>query len=301
MENIKRYLKEISKHPLLTPEEEIEVAKKVQKGDQEAKKKMINSNLRFVVHIAKRYDKLGIPLDDLIDEGNIGLMNGVDNFDPSKGFRFLTFAAPHIKGKIIQLIENEGIIVRSDYSAKESQKFKNAREKCFKNFEREPTFDEIANEMNNQRRKNGKNKISVEKVKKIYLFNLAQTISLDTKVSDSSNENTEKTLEDTLECPKSSKEEIYRELDKYFEKSSDKKKADGVLDNLNEREKKILDLRFGLSGGSVKTLEEVGKILGISKVRVGQIEKNLIKKIRNVIKQRAFNNKNNDNSGENSE
>lgn len=266
---IKAYLRDVRPIPLLTAEQEVELARKVQKGDQDAREKMIRSNLRLVISIAKRYINLGVPLSDLIEEGNIGLMKSVEKFDPERGFRFSTYAAWWIKQGISRAIIDQGKMIRVPvYMNEDILKYKKVIEKLTHKFKRKPTIGEIAKKL----------KVSVDKVRNLE-GSIAKMSSLDAPIGDEGDGQVKDIIEDqNIASPD-------EELEKYF----NKERAMGYLDLLNERERKILEMRYGLSDGEAQTLAEIAKVLGISRERVRQIEAGTIKKIRQIIEQKEKN------------
>jgi RNA polymerase primary sigma factor len=263
MDPIKAYLKDVRPIPLLKPEEEIALARQVQEGDQSAREKMIRSNLRLVISIAKRYMNLGVPLSDLIEEGNIGLMKSVEKFDPDKGFRFSTYAAWWIKQGISRAIIDQGKMIRVPvYMNEEILKYKKAIEKLTHKLKRPPTPQETAKKL----------KISIEKVRELE-GSIARMSSLDAPIG----EDGDGLIQDIIE------DENAVAPDEELESIFSKERATGLLDILNERERRIIELRYGLADGDTHTLAEIAKVLGVSRERVRQIEAATIKKIRQYI------------------
>ncbi len=267
MDSIKAYLKDIRPIPLLKPHEEIDLARKIQKGDKDARDKMIRSNLRLVISIAKRYVNLGVPLNDLIEEGNIGLMRSVEKFDPERGFRFSTYAAWWIKQGISRAIIDQGKMIRVPvYMNEEILKYKKCVEKLTHKLKRKPRLAEIAKSL----------KTTVQKVKG-WEGSIARMTSLDAPIGDGGDGQVKDLIEDqNIVGP-----------DEHLEAFFNKERAVGFLEMLNERERKIIDLRYGLSDGDTKTLAEIAKVLGVSRERVRQIEAATIKKIRQVLKDKG--------------
>ncbi|MCA9401790.1 MAG: sigma-70 family RNA polymerase sigma factor [Candidatus Omnitrophica bacterium] len=265
MDPIKAYLKDVRPIPLLTAEEEIELAKRVQKGDKAARDKMIRSNLRLVISIAKRYVNLGVPLSDLIEEGNIGLMKSVEKFDPHKGFRFSTYSAWWIKQGISRAIIDQGKMIRVPvYMNEEILKYKKTVEFLTHKLNRKPRVSEIAKKL----------KIGVDRVRELK-NSIAKMSSLDAPIGESGDGQVKDIIEDqNVVSP-----------DEQLEVFFNKERARGFLDMLNERERKILNMRYGLVDGNTYTLAEIAKKLGVSRERVRQIEAATIKKIRQIIKQ----------------
>lgn len=266
MDPVKAYLKDIRPIPLLTAEEEVTLAKRVQKGDQEARNKMIRSNLRLVISIAKRYINLGVPLSDLIEEGNLGLMKSVEKFDPYRGFRFSTYAAWWIKQGISRAIIDQGKLIRVPvYMNEDILKYKKVVEKLTHKLKRKPRFGEVAKKM----------KVPVDKVRDLE-NSIAKMSSLDAPIGEDGEGQVKDIIEDqNIVGPD-------EELEKFF----NKERAMNFLNMLNERERKILDMRYGISDGEARTLADIAKVLGISRERVRQIEAVTIKKIRQMIQQK---------------
>ena len=266
---IKAYLRDIRPIPLLTAEEEIALARKIQKGDREARDKMIRSNLRLVISIAKRYVNLGVPLSDLIEEGNIGLMKGVEKFDPERGFRFSTYAAWWIKQGVSRAVIDQGKMIRVPvYMNEEILKYKKALEKLTHKLKRKPRFGEVAKKM----------KISVKRVRELEK-SIARMSSLDAPIGESGVGQIKDIIEDSnIISPDA-------QLESFF----DKERALEFLKMLNDRERKIIELRYGLKDGETHTLAEIAKVLGVSRERIRQIEAATIKKIRHIIQQKEQN------------
>ncbi len=260
MENIKSYIKEVRKAPLLTAKEEIELSKKARKGDINSRDKMIRSNLRLVINIAKKYIHLGIPLMDLIEEGNVGLMKAVEKFNPKKGFRFSTYAAWWIKQSITRSVFDQSRTVRIPVYVNELlTKYKKTNERLMGKLKRIPTDAEIAKSM----------RVSIDKITKVRSY-VTKTSSLDAPIDEDGNSE----IMDLVEDKSSANPE--QELNNFFTKE----RLRGLLGNINEREHEILDLRFGLTDGRIRTLAEVSKKLGVSRERIRQIEENALKKLK---------------------
>lgn len=262
---IKAYLKDVRPIPLLTAEEEIELSHKVQKGDSHARERMIKANLRLVISIAKRYVNLGVPLSDLIEEGNIGLMKGVEKFDPDKGYRFSTYAAWWIKQGVSRAIIDQGKMIRVPvYMNEEILKYKKTVEKLTHSLKRKPRVAEIAKRM----------KVTVDRIRELD-NSIARMSSLDAPIGDDGDGQIIDIIQDeNISSPDA-------ELEKFF----DKERTVGFLDMLNERERKIIELRYGLIDGEAKTLAEIAGELGVSRERVRQIEAATLKRIRLLLKQ----------------
>lgn len=264
MDPIKAYLKDVRPIPLLTAEEEVMLAKKILKGDQAARERMITSNLRLVISIAKRYVNLGVPLSDLIEEGNIGLMRGVEKFDYKRGFRFSTYAAWWIKQGISRAIIDQGKMIRVPvYMNEEIHKYKKTVEHLTHKLKRKPRQGEVAKKM----------RVPVDKVRDLEK-SISKMSSLDAPIGESGDGQIKDMIQDeSIASPDDQLEEFFN-----------KERAISFLDMLDERERKIIDLRFGLTDGEAHTLAEIAKVLGVSRERVRQIESATIKKIRTIHK-----------------
>ncbi|GAB6072031.1 RNA polymerase sigma factor RpoD/SigA [Venenivibrio stagnispumantis] len=257
------YIQQMAKHPLLTPEEEKELAIRAKKGDKEALKKLVEGNLRFVINIAKNFMGWGVPLVDLIAAGNLGLIEAAKRFDPDKNVKFISYAVWWIRQAIMQTIFQQTGAVR--IPIKESlfiSKVKETYDRLKEQLEREPTIEELAKEL----------KVSPRKIKNA-LAVVRMPVSLDMPIGE---EGEEMTLLDVLS--KSGTEDIEKEL---IEESLHKD-LESLLNALDERERKIIELRYGLTGEEPKTLTEVGDEIGISRERVRQLEQRALKKLKNL-------------------
>ncbi|MDO5088386.1 MAG: RNA polymerase sigma factor RpoD [Leptotrichiaceae bacterium] len=259
-EPIKMYLREIGQIPLLSYEEEIEYAQRVLNGDEEAKQKLIESNLRLVVSIAKKHTNRGLKMLDLIQEGNMGLMKAVEKFEYEKGFKFSTYATWWIRQAITRAIADQGRTIRIPVHMIETiNKIKKESRIILQETGKEPTAEELAKKL----------EIPVDKVKNILEMN-QDPISLETPVG--SEEDSE--LGDFVEDDKF--------LNPYDATTRVllKEQLDEILKTLNEREEMVLRYRYGLDDGSQKTLEEVGKIFNVTRERIRQIEVKALRKLR---------------------
>jgi len=266
MESLRIYLKEIRKTPLLTAQEEIDLSKRIKKGDERARAKMIRANLRLVINIAKRYMYLGIPFLDLIEEGNLGLMKAVDRFNPRKGWRFSTYGAWWIRQSITRSISEQGKMIRVPvYMNELISKWKKTKEQLSQKTKRMPGDDEIAKRL----------KLSQDKKNQIAFWLSASTSSLDAPVSDDSESQVKDLIED----------ENAVTPDAQIEGLLNKEKVDSLLEMMSDREREILDMRFGLADGQTRTLAEVAKKFKISRERVRQIEELALKRLRKFVRQ----------------
>jgi len=265
MESLKIYLKEIRIFPLLTAVEEITLSRRIKKGDEQARKKMIQSNLRLVISIAKRYMRLGTPFLDLIEEGNLGLMKAVDKFNPAKGFRFSTYAAWWIKQGITRSLSEQGKMIRVPvYMNDLITKWRKTKERLSQKFKRTPTDLEIAKKL----------KIPKDKTEQINFWMATSTSSLDSPIG----EDSESKVSDLIE------DETAIQPDSTIEHMLDKERVENLLEIMGEKERTVLDMRFGLMDKRPHTLAEVAKKLGVSRERIRQIEKAALKKIRKFVK-----------------
>ncbi len=260
---IKLYLREIGQVRLLTPQEEIELAAKIKKGDKKARELMIKANLRLVVKIARDYEGIGLPLLDLISEGNIGLMKAVERFDPAKGGKLSTYGSWWIKQSIKRALANQSKTIRLPvHLVDKISKMRRTAIKLQEIFGREPTDEELAEELG----------ISAARVAELRTAAIRPT-SLDAPLADDSSTNYSEVIQDeNAENP--------------FEQLEDKTAVDmlqQMVTTLAPREATILRFRFGLDGGNEKTLEEVGVKFGVTRERVRQIQNLALKKLRRMI------------------
>ena len=258
------YFKDIENFPLLTHEDEKNLSRRIKKGDSRAKKKMIQANLRLVVNIAKKYRYTGVPMLDLIEEGNIGLMKAVKKYDHKRGYRFSTYAAWWIKQYIMRAIANQGKTIRIPvYMVETIVKYKKAIEALRHKLKRTPALAEVAKAMN----------ISMKKATEVAKAIKAQPTSLETPIGEESAGRFLELIED--ESATSPDESMIGA----FKHECMKK----LMNELKLREQKILNLRFGLDQKKPLTLEEVAKHFKITKERVRQIEKKAIGKLKDLI------------------
>jgi RNA polymerase primary sigma factor len=259
------YLKEIGSILLLTAEQEIDLARRILSGDMDARRTMIVSNLKLVVNIAKRYIGRGVELTDLIAEGNLGLMNAVDKFDPERGNKFSTYASWWIRQAISRSIADQGRTIRLPVHVTDLvNKWLRTSRILTQQFGRRPTISEIAIEM----------EISEDKVKQI--AKLAQKpVSLESHINSPDDIELLDLLADV---------NAVSPIDQIDQKLQWEEMEKILLSNLKEREIEIISLRFGLKDDIPKTLEEIGEMFGLTRERVRQIEEEAIKKLRRVIK-----------------
>lgn len=257
---VKMYLKEIGKVPLLTREEEVELAKRIEAGDEEAKKHLAEANLRLVVSIAKKHIGRGMSFLDLIQEGNLGLIKAVEKFDYTKGYKFSTYATWWIRQSITRAIADQGRTIRVPVHMIENiNKLVRTQRQLVQDLGREPTPEEIAETMN----------IEVDKV--MDMMRIAQKpISLETPIGEEEDSQLGDFIEDEhIDTPVDITTQIFLK-EQLFE----------VLETLTPREQQVLRLRFGLDDGRTRTLEEVGQVFDVTRERIRQIEAKALRKLR---------------------
>ncbi|MDQ0175217.1 RNA polymerase sigma factor RpoD [Bacillus chungangensis] len=257
---VRMYLKEIGRVDLLSAQEEIELAKRIEEGDEEAKRRLAEANLRLVVSIAKRYVGRGMLFLDLIQEGNMGLMKAVEKFDFEKGFKFSTYATWWIRQAITRAIADQARTIRIPVHMVETiNKLIRVQRQLLQDLGREPLPEEIAEEMD----------LTPEKVREI--LKIAQEpVSLETPIGEEDDSHLGDFIEDQ-EATSPSEHAAYELL---------KEQLEDVLDTLTDREENVLRLRFGLDDGRTRTLEEVGKVFGVTRERIRQIEAKALRKLR---------------------
>ncbi|MBU5674585.1 RNA polymerase sigma factor RpoD [Paenibacillus brevis] len=257
---VRMYLKEIGRVPLLSGDDEMELAKRIENGDEEAKRRLAEANLRLVVSIAKRYVGRGMLFLDLIQEGNMGLIKAVEKFDHKKGFKFSTYATWWIRQAITRAIADQARTIRIPVHMVETiNKLIRVSRQLLQELGREPAPEEIAAEM----------ELSVEKVREI--MKIAQEpVSLETPIGEEDDSHLGDFIEDQ-EALAPADAAAYELL---------KEQLEDVLDTLTEREENVLRLRFGLDDGRTRTLEEVGKVFGVTRERIRQIEAKALRKLR---------------------
>ena len=265
---VRMYLKEIGRINLLTSAEEFEYAKRVEEGDPEAKRVLAESNLRLVVSIAKRYVGRGMLFLDLIQEGNIGLMKAVDKFDPSKGYKFSTYATWWIRQAITRAIADQARTIRVPVHMVETiNKLARVQRQLTQELNREPTDEEIAERLD----------ITVDKVREVYKIS-QDPVSLETPIGEEEDSH----LGDFIPDGHTMGPEEYATVEML------KEELNNVLATLTEREEKVLRLRFGLDDGQCRTLEEVGQIFGVTRERIRQIEAKALRKLKHPSRSRKL-------------
>ena len=258
---VKMYLKEIGRVDLLDPKDEPEIARRIQAGDEEAKKMLIAANLRLVVSIAKKYVGRGMLFLDLIQEGNMGLVKAVEKFDYTKGFKFSTYATWWIRQAITRAIADQARTIRIPVHMVETiNKLTRIQRQLVQDLGRDPTAEEIAEKMEN---------ITPEKVREIQKIAL-EPVSLETPIGEEDDSHLGDFIED--------KETL--SPDEYANNQLLKDEINTVLQGLTEREEKVLRLRFGLLDGRTRTLEEVGKEFNVTRERIRQIEAKALRKLK---------------------
>lgn len=265
---VKLYLKEIGNYPLLTLEEEIELAKRIENGEETAKQILAESNLRLVVSIAKRYVGRGLSFLDLIQEGNLGLIKAVDKFDYTKGYKFSTYATWWIRQAITRSIADQSRTIRIPVHMSEViNKTYRVSRSLLQELGREPTEQELADRM----------ELPIEKVREILKVS-ADPISLDTPIGEEDDSHLGDFIkDDTIVGPEDAA--AYSVLQDQISK---------LLDTLTEREQRVLILRFGLKDGRTRTLEEVGKEFNVTRERIRQIEAKALRKLRHPSRARML-------------
>ena len=260
------YLREIGQVKLLSPGEEIALAKRIRRGDRKAREHMIKANLRLVVKIAHDYEGMGLPLLDLINEGNIGLMKGVERFDPRKGAKLSTYASWWIKQSIKRALANQGKTIRLPVHVVDKvAHIRRAEVKLREAFDRDPTDEELAHELD----------LDPRRIRQYRQASKAP-VSLDAPIGDDATERVSEMVADPNAAAPFDR--LVTETDTQLVRE--------VLGTLDRRESKILAMRFGLNDGRARTLEEVGAHLGVTRERIRQIQEQALKKLRDKMEER---------------
>jgi len=263
---LNRYLQEIGRIPLLTLQQEIELADKIKKGDAAARERMINANLRLVVTIARDYVNLGLPLLDLISEGNIGLTKAVERFDPAKGAKLSTYAMWWIKQAIKRALANQSKMIRLPvHLVDKVAKVRRVSLQMSDELGREPTDDELGEELG----------IAPENVARLRSTGI-RPASLDAVIAE----------DDTTELGEMIGDEESQTPFEWLRDKNLRGEVDGLIKLLDSREKKIISQRFGLDGGKPKTLEDVGRDFGITRERIRQLQNTALAKLRRALSKR---------------
>lgn len=264
-EPLRLYLNEIEKISLLTAEEEKELSEKIQRGSKAAQRKMIRANLRLVVNIAKRYNHLGLPLSDLIEEGNLGLIKAVKKYNGKKGYRFSTYASWWIKQGVTRALSNQGKMIRVPaYMFETIAKWKKVTAGLSQKLGRRPTLREISKAMD----------LSLDRIREIKRI-ITRPASLSAPVSGNGTVELIDLLEDeSVAAPSGGVEEIMQH-----------ERIEELLDILTDREREVISLRFGLKDGIRRTLREIARKFKLTRERVRQIESRAIDKLRDFIKE----------------
>lgn len=259
------YLAEISRVPLLSPSKEKDLAVRARKGEPEARKMLIISNLRLVVSIAKKYLYYGLPLQDLIEEGNMGLMKAVDRFDPERGCKFSTYATWWIRQAVTRSLSNQGRTVRIPvYVTDNISRYKRTAEDLYKKKGRNPTAEEMAEAMN---------------IKLAEANKLQQFVDMVTPL-----ENMESTDNDMGAIPESAQP---AHVDRALEQITLDQQMEALMSELTEREASIMRYRYGLMDGEAHTLEQTGKRFQLTRERIRQIEKDVMRRLRHFVGENA--------------
>jgi len=255
-----QYLRDVSRHELLTPEQEIELGKRAQAGDEDAVQRLVRANLRFVISVAKKYQNRGVSLIDLIQEGNVGLVTAARKFDPDQGVKFISYAVWWIRQAILSSLANQGRAVRVPLNrASDLARIFRERERLKQELRRDPTAEELAEAA----------KLTPETVEQLQTLNAAE-IRLDAPIGDSDDSQlVERFISEEASEPELAVEE--RMLSEQIERA---------LDTLTPRDARVLRLYFGLEGGREHTLEEIGAMLGVTRERVRQLRDRALKRLR---------------------
>ena len=264
---IKLYLNDLRKSPLLSPEEEKAFAMRIRRGDAKARTQMIESNLRLVVKIAKKYLFRGLPFSDLIEEGNIGLIKAVERFSPAKKSRFSTYAVWWIRQSIERAVANQAHLIRLPiHITSDLNKLARVVRSLFNQLKREPSNEEVA---------------AIMKLKPDYVERLKKVVNRTYSIESPLGKDTDFSLKNTIRDQDSYRPISLLENIERFEKVS------SWLEGLSKQEKRVIVLRFGLDDGNPQTLEAIGKRFGLTRERVRQIESKALEKLRRIIRRKS--------------
>lgn len=267
--SLEKYLQEISKEELITPEEEVELARRVKEGDMEALHKLVRANLRFVISVAKQYQNQGLPLEDLINEGNLGLIKAAQRFDETRGFKFISYAVWWIRQSILQALAENARLIRLPLNKVGSlNKINRALHQLEQEYEREPTPEEMAELLN----------IPISEVEKTIRY-AAKHASLDTPIQ----EEEQTTLKDIVPDPKSMEEEQERD-----HREALSIEVENLLDILSEQERQIVKMRYGIGSGFPMSFEDIARRLNMTRERVRQVHDVAIRKLRSSKRAKAL-------------
>ena len=267
---MKTYMQDISIVPRLSKQDEIELAKKIRAGDESARQRLIKANLRLVVKIAHDYKGLGLPLLDLVSEGNIGLIRAAEKFDPGKGVNFSTYSSWWIKQSIRRALSHGNKTIRIPVAAaRKMYKIRNAKTKLTNELGRTPTDSEIAKDVD----------LTTRIIKRLKLAEL-KTFSMHNTIQEGNEENFENFISDLSSV----------QPHEFIEKSECIQRLRGLINTLDERKRNILVMRFGLDGNRPKTLEETSAIVGRTRERVRQIQRQSLKKLRDLFEDERVDN-----------
>ncbi|MFA6846005.1 MAG: RNA polymerase sigma factor RpoD/SigA [Sphaerochaetaceae bacterium] len=266
------YLKEINRIPLLSPEEEYSLALKAKRGDELARKKLIESNLRFVVNVAKKYQNQGIPLNDLIDEGNIGLMTALDKFEPDKGYHFISYAVWWIRQSVVKALCEKSRAVRLPLNrTNELMQIQKAKKSLMhENSTTDPSVEQIG-ELTGLEPKLVNELLAISR----------EMVSLDSPVY--TDKGTTSSIGDFVEDTSPSPEDRLME-------NSLKEDIQSALATLSDKEREVLELRFGLNGQNAMSLKEIGELYNLTKERIRQIEKKALERLKNPARSKMLEN-----------
>jgi RNA polymerase primary sigma factor len=272
--SLDQYLREISQYPLITREEEVSLAQRIRVGEEEALDKLVRSNLRFVVSVAKKYQNQGVSLSDLINEGNLGLIRAAHKFDETKGIKFISYAVWWIRQAILQALAEQSRIVRVPLNrAGTLHRIGKRSASLLQELGREPTVEEIAEAMS----RGQEVVVTPDKVREIIKVS-QEPVSLETPIGEEEDSHLGDFIEDraALAPAEAASHQLLKE------------QVEAVLDSLSGRERRVLQLRFGLEDGRARTLEEVGKEFNVTRERIRQIEAKALRKLRHPSRSRKL-------------